>query len=269
MERSRLEDDVPAPTQSPGLNTGGSEVVEKITYPENPAIRQDLTPMLSEMGAHAEFLRRGISKAVCETLGIGYLGVGRSILKGRVVFQIRDMRMVEGTPQPVILSHIGYNAEAEEKWRHYKTYDPSLDFYGQESLAFDPHAVEQAQESGALLLAGDPFEMVKAHDCGLRNIVSPMGAALTQHQVDKLQRMAQRLGVACIRFVYPRDEAAQAAQFEAAKLVETAGLTPVKFDWEAVLGRNQRGEITIAKSIQTLGDMTLEQITWLRNQRLI
>jgi len=40
---------------------------------ENPAISQNLVPLLTEQGTHPQFAKRGISGATCEYLGCGFL----------------------------------------------------------------------------------------------------------------------------------------------------------------------------------------------------
>lgn len=237
---------------------------------ENSPIRQDLTPMLTERGTHPEFHRRGLSPETCEALGIGWLGVGRSILKNHVVFQMRGAARTQDGLRQTVLSHVGYKPETDPPWRFYQAFTPELELYGQDILALDPAAQAQAQETGSLLLVADPFEFAKVYQAGLRNAAAPFGQGAAPQQIDKLSRFAQAFGVAHVKLLFPRSGGAHARAMLTELALKQAGLTSERLAWNKPVGQTtDRGPILIPPAIQSLADMTREQILWLRSKGLI
>lgn len=72
--------------------TPPSSVAGREEKKENPAIRQNLLPLLTEQGTHPQFTKRGISQKTCEYLWCGYLNREKWQLAHRIVFQVRGIK---------------------------------------------------------------------------------------------------------------------------------------------------------------------------------
>jgi DNA primase len=166
----------------------------------------------------------------------------------------------------VILSHIGRAVKEGQapKYLFYEGFHKSSELYGQELIWLHEDAAEQIQQIGSILLTEGPFDVAKAVDAGLRNAVSSFGASLSKAQATKLADMAKQFGISRIIIAYDRDEAGQNGAAKAETLLKEAGLDPILFDWDAPLGRNKTGIVTIPQTINDLCDFSSRQIAWLR-----
>lgn len=269
-----------SPTQSQRVRTKRkvSEAVEPTAEQEtktsdksealtNDPIRQDLIPLCVE---HELIRERGIGEETCALLGIGYLPQGRSPLKGRIVFQVADARQTKKSGEQksrVILSHIGRAVKESQdpKYLFYEGFHKSAELYGQELIWLHEDAAEQAKTSGFLLLTEGPFDVAKAVEAGLRNVIGSFGSALSKHQALKLKAMADHFGITKVIIAYDRDMAGKAGADKALALLASIGLEPSLFDWDAPLGRTNGGIVTIPETISDLCDFTTEQMAWLRD----
>ncbi len=238
--------------------------------PQNAPIRQDLLTMCDY---HPYLTERGISEATCGLLGIGFLPQGRSTLRGRLVCQVADARVTtksEGQLTRVILSHLGRAIDdTEPKYLFYQGFHKSAELYGQELIWLHEDAAEQIKETGALVLTEGPFDVAKAVEAGLRNVVASFGASLSANQTQKLKAMADAHGATSIHIAYDRDEAGRQGAVKAAEQIRDVGLTPVIFDWNAPVGRNSAGDVFIPKTTSDLADFSTKQLIWLRAKGLI
>ena len=166
---------------------------------DNAPIRQDLVPLCVY---HEAIEARGISEATAQELGIGYLAQGRSPLRGRIVFQVRDVRppkkkaakskgpksQAQGQDlDPVILSHLGraVKDDQEPKYLFYEGFHKSQEILGQDRLWLHPQAIEQIKATGTLVLTEGPFDWANATEAGLHNVGATMGAVLSEAQAQK------------------------------------------------------------------------------------
>lgn len=236
----------------------------------NAPIRQDLLELCDY---HEELEKRGISEETCELLGIGFLPHGRSILKGRIVFQVADARVSkqsEGQRTRVKLSHLGRAVDdTEPKYLFYPGFHKSAELYAQEIIELHEDAAQQIQETSAIVLTEGPFDVAKAVEAGLRNVVGSFGASLSEQQANKLKHMAETFGAKRVRVVFDRDEAGQQGAIKAADTLRRVGLEPVIFDWNAPIGRSSRGDVHIPAGTDDLADFSTEQLVWLRAKNLI
>ena len=93
---------------------------------------------------------------------------------------------------------------------------------------------------GATLTEG-PFDVAKAIDAGLRNIVSSFGATLSKSQAHKLKDLADHTGVSSVVIAFDRDSAGVMGAEKAVKFLTSLGLKTRIFDWEISVGeRNGR-----------------------------
>jgi len=252
------------------VRRGVTKAVTAITEteaPENEPIRQDL---LKLCGFHEAIAARGVSEATCELLGIGYLPQGRSSLKGRIVFQVADARLKGKSSTArarVILSHLGRSIDgAEPKYLFYPGFHKSAELYGQELIWLHEDAATQIRATGSIVLTEGPFDVAKAVEAGLRNVVGSFGASLSEIQARKLKSMAETFGATDIRVVYDRDTAGREGAAKAAAQIAALGLNARVFDWDAPVTRARSGDVFIPATVQDLADMSSKQIQWLRER---
>ncbi|WP_158623156.1 toprim domain-containing protein [Pseudorhodobacter sp. E13] len=234
---------------------------------ENDPIRQDLLKLCSY---HETIAARGVSEATCDLLGIGYLPQGRSPLKGRIVFQVADARPAAKNaeePSRVILSHFGRSIDGTEpKYLFYKGFHKSSELYAQELISLHEDAAAQISDTKAIVLTEGPFDVAKAVEAGLRNVVGSFGSSLSLAQAQKLKAMADTFGAETIHIIYDRDTAGREGAAKAVAQVEAQGLTAHVFDWDAPVTRARSGDVFIPVSVQDLADMSSKQIQWLRQR---
>ncbi|MEL7099413.1 MAG: toprim domain-containing protein [Pseudomonadota bacterium] len=238
--------------------------------PRNAPIRQDLLKMCAY---HDTIAARGISEETCDLLRIGFLPQGRSPLKGRIVFQVADARAGsqddEGRSR-AILSHLGRSIDdAEPKYLFYQGFHKSDELYAQELIWLHEDAADQIQETGTIILTEGPFDVAKAVEAGLRNVVGSFGASLSDAQADKLKTMADARGAKRVRIAFDRDDAGRTGAEKAAQTLRKAGLEAEIFDWDAPVGRNRQGDVYLPTSVQDLADFSTEQLQWMRQRRLL
>ena len=264
----------PVTTHRDTVRQGVNKAVSSKTSAELPAnevIRQDLLKMCEY---HPWLAERGISEETCDLLGIGYLPQGRSPLKGRVVFQVADARSTAKNPERrerVILSHVGRGVgdDVDPKYLFYQGFHKSPEMYGQEVIWLHEDAAKQIEETGAIVITEGPFDVAKAVEAGLRNVVGCFGASLSKQQALKLKNMADTFGAERIRVVFDRDEAGRKGAAKAADALRQIGLEPEVFDWDAPIGQSSRGAVHIPAGTDDLADFSTEQLIWLRAKNLI
>ncbi len=266
----------PVTQQRDGVRRSVTKTVTKAkperSKPElaNAPIRQNLLDLCDY---HDDLAKRGVSEATCDLLGIGFLPHGRSILKGRIVFQVADARVTQksdGERTRVILSHLGRAVDdTEPKYLFYQGFHKSAELYGQELIWLHEDVAEQIAATKSILLTEGPFDVAKAVEAGLRNVVGSLGASLSEIQASKLADMAQAFGATTIHIVYDRDEAGRDGATKAADRLQAAGLNARIFDWDAPVGRSSSGDVRIPETVNDLGDFSTEQIQWLRQRGLL
>ena len=239
----------------------------------NAPIRQDLLPLCTH---HEAIEARGVSEETALELGIGYLAQGRSPLRGRIVFQVRDARPAK-TPSErqkaedlttVILSHLGraVKEDQEPKYLFYEGFHKSQEILGQDRLWLEPLAAEQIKATGCLVLTEGPFDWAKAVEAGLHNIGATMGAALSDAQAKRVKALADYHGICAIRLTFDRDKAGQKGAAKAKTLLNQFDLDVDIFNWDRIVGRVDGQPSGIPDHIQDLADFTSEQLTWLRHK---
>ena len=237
--------------------------------PQNESIRQDLLPLCR----YHEYLEgRGISEETCKALGIGYLPQGRSPLRGRVVFQIRDARInvKTGEREQVTLSHMGRAVDdnAKPKYLFYEGFRKSNELYGQDIIWMDPEAKRQIQDTGYIVLTEGPFDVAKAYEAGLRNVVASFGSSLSEIQAQTLKIMSEHFGIDKVLIIYDRDKAGQKGAEATKKTMNKSGLRSSIFDWNMIF-QNVSGSITLPEDIRDPSNFQTKQIIWLRENSLI
>ena len=244
--------------------------VQKISKPDfkNDPIRQDLLPMCSY---HDYLAERGISEETCSALGIGYLPQGRSPLRGRVIFQIRDARINNTDERErVTLSHMGraIDNKTKPKYLFYEGFHKSSELYGQDVIWTDPEAKRQIRETGHIVLTEGPFDVAKAYEAGLRNVVASFGANLSKRQKETLDSMCKSFAITKVLIIYDRDKAGKDGTQKTVQWLKDRNLNVTVFGWETQFCIKNR-KISIPSNISDLADMKTKQINWLRAQSLL
>ncbi len=249
-----------------------SEKKEKVL--ENLPIRQNLLPLLSMQGEHAEFLRRGISKATCEYLGCGFLENGKlrnkkHVLNDRIVFQVRGVQNLK----PVILSHIGRATTEEQKekngkWWGYGGFSKSLELYNIDKLFINGEIILQARNKGFINIVEGCFDVAKLVETGVFNVISTFGASLSEKQISKINFIAEVTGIKRFKVWFDRDQnqAGDRGQTKAVELLKSQGFQAVGFDWNQTFGKNQK---RIPESLSDPCDFSVQQLQYLQAQKLI
>lgn len=126
------------------------------------------------------FLREnGISPDLAKSWGVGWCS--RGLLRGRVAFPIRS---VDGT----VMAYVGLSPKAEEeegRWKFPSGFQRSLELFAIDRIHDDELVRQQAHERG-LVLAEDPFEVLRLARSEVLAVVSPMGPELSDVQLERL-----------------------------------------------------------------------------------
>lgn len=234
----------------------------------NKPIRQDLVPALDP--AHSLIANRGISESTAKLLRFGYLDPkkSRSILAGRLVFQIRGVQENgDGHLKPVILSHMGRATTSQQeeetgKWMHYAGFHKSSALYNIDFLT-NRKAVLQVKRAGVILLVEGCFDVAKLAQAGHVG-VGLLGAHLSEFQIPLLRLIAERTGVHQFRCVLDRDGAGIAGMKRAMTLLRREGFTADGFNWSHPSSDRYPGKsFTIPNQYQDVCDLEVPQIQWL------
>ena len=151
----------------------------------------------------------------------------------------------------------------------YEGFDLSRELFGQDHLWLDAEAAAQIAETRHILLTGDPFDLAKAHDAGLRNVAASFGATVSPSQCAILAGLAAHHGITRIVIAFGREGDGGTDTARTAALLEEHGLAASVFDWNAPVGRTSTGAVHIPRAITDLSDFSTEQLAWLRARRLL
>jgi len=250
---------------------------EKIeeTKLENKPIRQNLVPVLTQLGEHPEFVRRGISEKTCKYLGCGYLENAKGEMKDRIIFQVRGVQVQNnGDLSPVILTHVGRATNEEQeavggKWKPYKGFIKTLEVYNIDKALLDPEAIDQAVKSGKILIVEGCFDVAKLVEAGIKNVIATFGSYLAEEQIPRLKLIKEMLGDVSFLVWYDHDKAGSEGQEKALELLKTQELSASGFDWDISFPSAKRGSVKIPASIKDACEFSVEQLKWLRENKII
>jgi transposase len=224
---------------------------------------------------HPYLQRRQVSKITCDYLGCGFLPErekSQSPLNGRIVFQIRGVKM-EGTGlTPIILSHIGRALTTEQKETNGKywsfPFHKSLEIYNQDKLLTDPVAIRQLETSGLILVEGF-FDVAVLIEAGVLNVGGLMGAQITSRQVERLQFIHSKVKFPKIKVFLDRDETGNNGAQKTLSILHNKGFMAEVFDWDQTFTRPDATLANIPSGVKDAGDMTVKQLQWLQRQKRI
>jgi len=257
------------------LEQGISSISRQATIPpstedlprENTPVHVDLRFFLQTR--HEVLLQRGISSHTCRYLGCGYLperpeGNG-SPLNGRLVFQVR------GVGQE-ILSHVGRaltEQQAATNGRYWGyPFRKKMELYNQDKLIFDSAAREQLENYGLVLVEGF-FDLAALVTAGCRNVGALMGAHISMEQIDRLKFIASQAPFGWINLFLDRDETGRKGALKSASMLRENGFVVKTFDWDQTFERPGCPPVTIKPDINDPADMSLDQLKYLRKQKII
>jgi DNA primase len=111
--------------------------------------------------------------------------------------------------------------------------------------------------------------VAKLVEANCRNVGALMGTAVSEQQIERLTWIRTHVGFSHMLLFLDRDRAGRQAMQQAKERLRHLNLQVRVFDWDQKLSRNgQRAEL-IPESIQDPADMPVEQLRWLRSQRII
>ena len=235
----------------------------------NPPIKQDLSKLLAP--DHPYLAEREIGAETCQKMRCGFLPEGKSLLAGRIVFQVRGVELAGDQIMTPILTHMGRAVTNEQcaergKWTFYKGFHKSLELYHLDRLLTDEKVTTQAKSEGRIVLVEGCTDVAKLVEAGLENCVASFGSNLSAEQMLKLSQVRDVLGISELIIFYDRDEAGQSATEAATELLRGSGWSVGQFDWSARLGRRQGRTVTISEAINDPSDFSADQLRWLRGR---
>jgi hypothetical protein len=243
---------------------------------ENAPIRQDLRPHLQ--ADHPAFADRGIPPDILQALGAGYLerpprkNGKPDFMHRRLVFQVRGLcRGEEGGFSPAILGHIGRATSPEQeeqdgKWWTYSGFRKSLELYNIDLAVLEDTALEQARQTGHILVVEGCFDVAKLRAAGIHNVVATFGSSLSDRQTEELAFLAHQTGVHRFLFWYDRDPAGEQGVARATEMVAESDhdLEIRFFDWQQTWQSSSRGTVALPDALTDPCDFSVEQLQWLR-----
>ena len=249
--------------------------VEKKKKTINKPIRQDLTPLLDP--GHAMLRDRGISEDTARIVGAGFLDPKRSKsrLAGRMVFQVRGFREADGRLERTVLGHLGRAATLEQeetdgKYLAYAGLRKTLELLGQDRLVLDQATMLATITAGRVIVVEGPFDCLKLHEAGILNVVSSLGAFLSEAQVERIVTICRTLDIPPKVLVwYDRDEAGRDGQEKALDALCEAGIEAGGFDWQRTFASDRRGDVGYPGAVGDPCEFSVEQLRWLHRHKFM
>ena len=247
--------------------------VEKKKKTINKPIRQDLTPLLDPV--HEMLRNRGISEETARAFGAGFLDPesSRSRLAGRLVFQVRGCREADGRLERTVLGHLGRAATLEQeetdgKYLAYAGFRKTLELLGQDRLVLDQAAMLVTITARQIIVVEGPFDCLKLHEAGVQNVVSSMGAFLSEAQIERIVTICRILDIPPFVLVwYDRDEAGRDGQEKALDALCEAGVAAEGFDWQHTFTSARRGDVGYPGAVGDPCEFSVEQLRWLHHRK--
>jgi DNA primase len=253
---------------------GRDEKEKKNTLKINKPIHIDLRPFMQT--DHPELIKRGLSVKTCDYLGCGYLpiphsGIKQSPLHGRIIFQIRGIS--ENLHKPMILTHCGRaltKKQEEQNGKYWSfPFHKSSELYNQDTIINYGIARNQINHSGLILVEGF-FDVASLVEAGCFNVVALMGSHISLNQLDRLKCIQSKVTIPKIRLFFDRDKAGVEGAKKTYSILSENGFTIKIFDWEHILVRYSDSRVKkIPNTINDPGDMSVEQIRWLKKNSRI
>lgn len=240
---------------------------------ENKQAKFDLLRYLRP--SHSEFIRRGITKEVCEYLRCGFLENGGRSMRARLVFQIYGVSVGDGGAlSPILLSHVGRATTEkqlqEAKWWQYEGFHKSNELYNIDRVLLDEKAKQQALDLGWVLVVEGCFDVAKLVTANCLNVIAIFGSSLAAQQIEKLKLIAERLGKE-ITFLlwFDKDKAGVEGQNTAINLLKESGLKATGFDWERKFSKDEGSIVGFPDTVKDPCEFSIEQLKYLRKMRII
>jgi len=234
------------------------------------AIRQDLRPILK----HHHLL--GISEEIGRYLGAGLYPFSEKVkskMKGKLVFQIRGIEVDEtsGEIKPTILSHVGRSLETPpgvpDEWSFYENFRKEEVIYNLDKLLTDRFAIQQARDSGFVVIVETPLDVSRCVEAGVLNVVASFGSSLSEHQLEPLEQIKEKTDAEKFLVIYNRQNIE--GQEQAVNLLRQYGYQAEGFNWNVqYLERSERGLVGISPEIQKVSDFNPDQISFIMEKAI-
>lgn len=241
----------------------------------NRPIKTDLRPWLRS--DHPALERRGISKTTCQYLGCGYLLARnftkkQSPLNDRIVFQIRGIFEDQKRLKSTILTHTGRALTKEQEERDGKYWSfpfyKGLEIYNQDKLILDKDVRCQLKEFGLVLVEGF-YDVVSLVEAGCLNVGALMGSQISKDQITRLKFIAANVEISKINLFLDRDKAGYEGAQKTYSLLNNSGFQVDIFNWDQTFFNSKMQEVKISEKIKDPGDMSANQLLWLRGKNKI
>lgn len=223
---------------------------------------------------HPEFIRRGITQETCEYLRCGFLQNGRGNMAQRLVFQIYGVSVGDnGALSPVLLSHVGRATTEkqlqEAKWWQYEGFHKSNEVYNIDRVLMDEKAIEQAKNTGQIIIVEGCFDVAKLVTANCLNVVAIFGSSLALQQIEKLKLIAERLGKEITFLVWlDKDNAGVEGQNKALSLLTETKVKAIGFNWERKFSKDG-SLVGFPDDVKDPCDFSVEQLRYLRKMKII
>ncbi|MCP4295083.1 MAG: toprim domain-containing protein [Proteobacteria bacterium] len=226
---------------------------------------------------HPVLEQRAVSPATCHYLGCGFLPektdrTAPSPLNGRIVFQIRGIEKIGSKLSSIILTHTGRALSPEHEnldgkyWSF--PFHKSMEIFNQDKLILETSAHQQIQQYGVILVEGF-FDVAALIGAGCLNVGALMGAQITEPQVERIKLLDSVVKIPKITRFLDRDAVGVSGTKKSIALLQKNGFEVEQFDWDQLFDRADSIPVKIPVKIQDPGDMSLNQLRWLRQRGII
>jgi DNA primase len=172
----------------------------------------------------------------------------------------------------VILSHTGraLSRAQEDLDGKYWSYPfrKGWEIYNQDQILLDQKAWYQTNKFGLILVEGF-FDVAKLVEAGCKNVGALMGSSISPEQIERLAWIRSLVRFPHILLFMDRDRAGKDAGIKVKDKLLHHNIPVTVFDWEQKVSCNGQPPQIIPDSIQDPADMSVEQLSSLREQKII
>jgi hypothetical protein len=177
-----------------------------------------------------------------------------------------------GELKPIILSHVGRSLfdtppGAPDKWSYFENFRKEEVIYNADHLLTHECSMQQAAESGFVVIVETPLDVARFLEAGIFNVVASFSPSLSEHQLEPLEQIKEMTGTENVLVIYNRKNID--GQEQAVNLLRQNGFQAESFFWEAkFLERSERGLVGISPEIQKVSDFNPDQISFIMEKAI-
>ena len=170
------------------------------------------------------------------------------------------------------MTHTGRALTKEQEERDGKYWSfpfyKGLEIYNQDKLILDKNIHCQLKEFGLILVEGF-FDVVSLVEAGFLNVGALMGSQISKDQIARLKLIAANVEIPKITVFLDRDNAGYEGAQKTNSLLNNSGFQVDIFNWEQTFFNSKMQEVKIPEKIKDPGDMSANQLQWLRGKNKI